>query len=125
MKKIITLIILVAVVVGIIIIAGRDKVEGVWTCSYYAIYNSNYDNWLEQGEEVRGMFLLKIYDNGKIVVRASGNDNEGVYTVNKDTLNVTIKDLESQYLIEKDKLTLIKHPRAKIEYTRIAKIEGE
>ena len=125
MKKIITGIILVIVVVLIFIIIPRNKVEGVWDCSYYAIYNAHNDEWQEQSEEILDLFLLKIYDKGRIIVTASGNDNEGSYTVNKDTLNVNIKNLESQYLIEKDKLTLVKHPRAKIKYTRITKVVGE
>lgn len=125
MKKIIIPILIIAAVLLLVFLPGRNKFEGVWKCSYYAMLNPQNGSWNEQAEEFRSLFLMKIYDNGKIIVSTSGNENEGTYITNKDTLNVNIKDIESQYVFDNNTLTLINHPRAKIEYIKIAKIEGE
>ena len=125
MKKIILLLLVIALVLVLVFVPGKHKHEGVWTCSYYAMYNSQTDTWKEQNQEFLDLFVMKIYDDGKVVVSTSGNESEGTYTINKDTLNLNIMNTESHYVLDGKKLTLVKHPRAKIEYTKIAKIAGE
>ncbi|MEA2077072.1 MAG: hypothetical protein U9O95_03545 [Candidatus Marinimicrobia bacterium] len=125
MKKIIVTLLLIAVVVVIFFVTKPNKIEGVWKCTYYALYNNHDQEWKEQNEVFLDLFLMKIYSNGKIIVSTSGNENEGTYTLNNDTLNLSIMNVSSTYLLDKKTLTLVDHPRAKIEYTKFAKIEEE
>lgn len=125
MKKIIILLVVIALVLVLVFVPGKHQHEGVWTCSYYAMYNAQTDTWKEQNQEFRDLFVMKIYDEGKVVVSTSGNETEGTYTINKDTLNLNIMNIKSQYVLDGKTLTLVKHPRAKIEYSKIAEIEGE
>ncbi len=118
MKKIISLLILVVIVVTIVFIAKDNKLIGVWECSHYSIYNLQTQEWVEQGDQFTEMFEMEILPKGIIILATSGNNNEGTYMVNKDTLKITIRDNKSSYLIEKDKIILVNHPRAKIEYTK-------
>jgi hypothetical protein len=121
MKRILILLALVAVVLVFVFIGTGNNIEGTWTCTYYAIFSPQTQEWNEQKDEFRELFEMEIFPKGRVIVSTSGNENEGTYTVNKDTLAVNVKDYMSYYLIDKNVITLVNHPRAKIEYTKITK----
>ncbi len=125
MKRILTVLLLIVVVVLIIFVSKRNDLEGVWKCTSYALLNDQDQSWNEQGPALHDMFELKIFDDEKIVVSSSGNETEGIYTMSGDTLVMTIKGNTTYYLHDKETLTLVKHPRAKIVYTKTGKIEME
>ncbi|MCF7832334.1 MAG: hypothetical protein K9N05_02005 [Candidatus Marinimicrobia bacterium] len=121
MKRILTLLALIVIVVIIVFVSKGNNLTGVWECTSYALLDNQDQTWIEQGSDFRDMFELKILDDKKIIVSTLGNENEGTYTVNGDTLIITIKENKTHYLHDKNTLTLVNHPRAKIVYTKAEK----
>lgn len=126
MKKIIIfLLIAVVAVVVVLLTTGGNKLEGDWDCTYYALYSNAQKAWAEQGETFRGYFKMKILPENEVVISTYGNQNKGVYTVIKDTLKIEILDSESKYLIDKNTLTLVNNPKAKLVYTKSSDEKGD
>ena len=119
MKRVLILLALLVIVLVFVFIGKDNNIEGTWGCTYYAIFSPQTQEWNEQSDAFREMFEIKILPEGEIIVSTFGNKNKGTYSINEDTLAIKVKDDISNYLIDKNVITLVNHPRAKIEYTKI------
>lgn len=120
MKKIIIPVITVVAVVLLLLVFGSNKVVGEWECASYEMFNPGADLWYAQSQEFIEKFSIKLYEDGSAETYAFGNSNMGEYSINKDTVSIEILGNVSKYLLTKNKMELVGHPRAKIVYIRIS-----